>query len=360
VRARSRSGARPSARQWRPARSWGGILTDAFGWRWVFFVNVPVGAFALFVALTRMEESRDLGAVRTDVAGLLTFSGALFLIVFGLLRGNSSGWGSALIVGSLVGGAVLLGVFVAVELLQERPMLDLGLFRQHAFVGVSIATFCLGAGMFAIFPFLSIYLQDVLGYSPLGAGLRFLPLTVFVFIVPLLTRNLVQRVPARVVLGVSLALVAGSLLLMHGLTVSSTWTALLAGLIVGGIGIGLANPTIAGTALRVVDPARTGMASGINNAFRLAGVAVGVAALGAVLEDRASSSLAGSLGPRGRDLAAAVSSTGTRVAAKDPHLAHPATTAFVAGLNSVLVVSCVIVAVGALAAAALIRTPSQT
>jgi EmrB/QacA subfamily drug resistance transporter len=289
----------------------GGILTDAFGWRWVFFVNVPVGAFALFVALTRMEESRDLGAVRTDVAGLLTFSGALFLIVFGLLRGNSSGWGSALIVGSLVGGAVLLGVFVAVELLQERPMLDLGLFRQHAFVGVSIATFCLGAGMFAIFPFLSIYLQDVLGYSPLGAGLRFLPLTVFVFIVPLLTHNLVQRVPARVVLGVSLALVAGSLLLMHGLTVSSTWTALLAGLIVGGIGIGLANPTIAGTALRVVDPARTGMASGINNAFRLAGVAVGVAALGAVLEDRASSSLAGSLGPRGRDLAAAVSSTGT-------------------------------------------------
>jgi EmrB/QacA subfamily drug resistance transporter len=338
----------------------GGILTDAFGWRWVFFVNVPVGAFALFVALTRIQESRDLGAVHTDVAGLLTFSGGLFLVVFGLLRGNASGWGSALILGSLVGGAVLLGVFVAVELLQERPMLDLGLFRHRAFVGISIATFCLGAGMFALIPYLSIYLQGVLGYSPLGAGLRFLPLTVFVFAIPLLTRNLVQRVPAQVVLGVSLGLVAGSLLLMHGISVSSTWTALLAGLIVSGIGIGLANPTIASTALRVVDPGRTGMASGINNAFRLAGVAVGVAALGAVLEDRASSSLAGSLGPRGRDLAAAVSSTGNRVAAGDPHVAHPATTAFVAGLNSVLVVGCVIVAVGALAAAALIRASPQT
>jgi predicted MFS family arabinose efflux permease len=234
------------------------------------------------------------------VAGLVTFSGALFLIVFGLLRGNASGWSSALIVGCLVGGGALLAAFVVVELLQERPMLDIGLFRRPAFVGVSIATFCLGAGMFALFPFLSIYFQDVLGYSPLGAGLRFLPLTVFVLIVPLVTRDLVQRVPTRAVLGVGLALVAGSLLLMHGLSVSSTWTALLAGLIVAGIGIGLVNPVIAATALRVVDPSRTGMASGINNAFRLSGVAVGVAALGAVLENRAARSLADSLGsPRG-------------------------------------------------------------
>jgi EmrB/QacA subfamily drug resistance transporter len=336
----------------------GGILTDAFGWRWVFFVNVPVGAFALFVALTWMEESRDVGAVRTDVAGLVTFSGALFLIVFGLLRGNASGWSSALIVGCLVGGAALLVAFVVVELLQERPMLDIGLFRRPAFVGVSIATFCLGAGMFALFPFLSIYFQDVLGYSPLGAGLRFLPLTVFVLIVPLVTRDLVYRVPTRAVLGVGLALVAGSLLLMRGLSVSSAWTALLAGLIVAGIGIGLVNPVIAATALRVVDPSRTGMASGINNAFRLSGVAVGVAALGAVLENRAARSLVSSLGPRGHELASAVSSTGNRVASKDPHLAHPATEAFVTGLNSVLLLSCVIVAVGAVAAAALIKTRS--
>ena len=199
----------------------GGILTDALNWRWVFFVNVPVGAFALFVALTRMRESRDPKATSTDVWGLLTFSASLFLIVFGVLRGNDNGWSSALILGSLIGGALLLLAFVAVEHRQARPMLDLGLFRSPAFDGVSVATFCIGAGMFALFPYLSIYLQDILGYSPLGAGLRFLPLTVFVFVVPLLTRKLAPGASLRWLLAGGLVLVAVALLLMHGLTPSS-------------------------------------------------------------------------------------------------------------------------------------------
>jgi EmrB/QacA subfamily drug resistance transporter len=334
----------------------GGILTDAFNWRWVFFVNVPVGAFALSVALTRMGESRDPQATHTDVWGLLTFSASLFLIVFGVLRGNAEGWSSALILGSLIGGGVLLAVFVAVEHMQTRPMLDLNLFRHPGFVGVSVATFCIGAGMFALFPYLSIYLQDVLGYSPLGAGLRFLPLTVFVFIVPLLTRKLAPGASLRWLLAGGLVLVAVALLLMHGLTPSSSWTALLPGLIVSGIGIGLANPAIAAAALRAVDPSRTGMASGINNACRLTGVAVGVAALGAVLEDRISTSLVSSLGPRGESLASAVAATGTRVASSNPTLAHPATVAYVSGLNTTLLVSCAIVAVGALAAGLLMRS----
>jgi EmrB/QacA subfamily drug resistance transporter len=333
----------------------GGILTDALGWRWVFFVNVPVGAFAMVVALRKIGESRDEQAVRADIWGLLTFSTALFLVVFGVLRGNDSGWTSALILAALIGGGALLVVFVLIELMQERPMLDVGLFRQPAFVGVSVATFCIGAGMFALFPYLSIYLQDVLGYSPLGAGLRFLPLTAFVFAVPLATRKLAGRAPLRILLATGLALVAVALLLMHGLTARSHWTALLAGLIVAGIGIGLANPAIAAAALRTVDPSRTGMASGINNAFRLGGVAMGVAALGAILEHRAATSLATSLGPHSRSLASAVSSTGTRVAAGRPQLVHPATVAFVAGLNTVLLVSCAAVAVGAVAAGALMR-----
>ncbi len=334
----------------------GGIITDALDWRWVFFVNVPVGAFALWVALTRMGESRDPQATRTDVWGLLTFSASLFLIVFGVLRGNAEGWSSAQILGSLIGGGVLLAVFVAVEHVQARPMLDLDLFRHPGFVGVSVATFCIGAGMFALFPYLSIYFQDVLGNSPLGAGLRFLPLTVFVFIVPLTTRILAPNASLRWLLSGGLVLVAAALLLMHGLTPSSKWTALLPGLIVAGIGIGLANPAIAAAALRAVDPSRTGMASGINNACRLTGVAVGVAALGAVLEDRISTSLVSSLGPRGDSLASAVAATGNRVASSDPSLAHPATVAYVSGLNTTLLVSCAIVAVGALAAGLLMRT----
>ena len=335
----------------------GGIITDALGWRWVFFVNIPVGIFALWVALTRMGESRDPQATRTDLAGLVTFSASLFLIVFGVLRGNAEGWSSALILGSLIGGAVLLVVFVLVEHHQARPMLDLNLFRSRAFVGVSLATFCIGAGMFALFPYLSIYLQDVLGYSPLEAGLRFLPLTVFVFVVPLLMRKLAPGASLRLVLTVGLVLVAAALLLlMHGLTPSSRWTALLPGFIVAGIGIGLANPTIAAAALRAVDPSRTGMASGINNACRLTGVAVGVAALGAVLEDRISTSLVSSLGPRGESLASAVAATGTRVAAGKPELAPPATVAYVSALNTTLLVSSAVVAVGALAAGLLMRS----
>src|SRR5207247_4771702 len=200
--------------------------------------------------------------------------------VFGILRGNARGWSSGLILSSLVGGVLLLLLFVLLERRQVRPMLDVTLFRQRAFVGVSVATFCIAAGMFSMFPYLSIYLQDILGYSPLGAGLRFLPITSFVFFVPLATRRYAARVPLRVLIGGGLLLVSGGLALMHGLSPGSGWTALLAGFIVAGIGIGVANPALAAAALRVVDPSRTGMASGINNSFRLGGVAIGVAALG--------------------------------------------------------------------------------
>ena len=338
----------------------GGVLTDAFGWRWVFFVNVPVGAFALLIARTRMIESRDLGALRTDLAGLVSFTAALFLIVFGLLRGNAEGWGSGLIFSTLVAGVVLLAVFVLVEARQERPMLDISLFRRPAFLGVSLATFAIGAGMFALFPYLSIYLQDILGTSPLGAGLRFLPLTAFVFLVPLLTRGIAQRAQPWVLASLGLLLVSIALLLMHGLTTGSRWTALLPGFVIGGIGIGLANPTLAAAALRTVDPARSGMASGINNAFRLSGVSIGVAALGAVLEGRVSTSLASTAHVHSQGLAAAVSSAGTRAVSAHPGLIHPAVTAFVSGLNAVLLVGCGIVFAGAVAAAILMRVPAAT
>jgi EmrB/QacA subfamily drug resistance transporter len=330
----------------------GGLLTDGLGWRWVFFVNVPVGAFALYVALRRMAESRDEGAVRTDAAGLATFSAALFLIVFGLLRGNAEGWSSALIVSTLAAGVALLGAFVLVELRQRRPMLDMSLFRRPAFVGVSLSTFLLGAGMFAMFPYLSIYLQDVLGTSPLGAGLRLLPLTIFVFAVPIATRNVAARVPAWIFAGVGLLLVSAALLLMHGVKASSSWTTLLAGFIVGGIGIGLANPTLAAAALRAVDPARAGMASGFNNACRLSGVAIGVAGLGAVLEHRVGTSLASS-GHRG--LAQAVSSAGDRAAHGQPALAHIAGAAFASGLNAAFLTGCIAVLAGAVSAVVLMR-----
>jgi EmrB/QacA subfamily drug resistance transporter len=332
----------------------GGILTDALSWRWIFFVNVPVGAFALTVALRKVRESRDPKATRTDILGLVTFSAALFLIVLGLLRGNSVGWSSAQIVASLAGGVALLAGFVGIEARQERPMLDVSLFRRPAFVGVQFATFCLGAGMFALFPFLSIYLQDIDGNSPLGAGLRFLPITAFVFVVPLATRKLAMRTPMWVLLSVSFSITSFGLLLMENISVGSRWTALLPGFIVSGIGIGLANPTIAAAALRVVDPTRTGMASGISNTCRLSGLAMGVAALGATLQQRVGGHLSAA-GFHGKGLAAAVSSSGLRPAAGRPVLAHAANAAFVSGFRLLLLISFATVAVGSAAAALLVR-----
>jgi len=336
----------------------GGILTDMAGWRWVFFVNVPIGIFALFVALTRMSESRDAEARRTDVLGLVSFSAALFLLVFGILRGNSLGWSSAAILAFLIGGAAMLVVFVVIERRQERPMLDISLFGQPAFTGVSIATFCIAAGMFALFPYISIYFQDVLGTSPLGAGLRFLPMTAFIFFVPLVVRRFAAEVPVRLMMGVGLSCVAVGLALMWALLSStSPWTALLPGLVVCGIGVGIANPALAAAALRVVDPERMGMASGINNTFRIGGVAFGIAALGAILENRIGASLAGTLGDSGHGLANTVSSAGTRPFVHQPALAHAAKDAFVSGLGDLLLIGCVVLAVGAICGVTLLRRP---
>jgi EmrB/QacA subfamily drug resistance transporter len=331
----------------------GGVITDSLSWRWIFFVNIPVGAFAFLLAVRKVRESRDANARRADVAGLVTFSAALFLIVFGLLRGNDAGWGSAQILGTLLGGVALLAAFVVIEMVQERPMLDLALFRRPAFVGVQLATFCLGAGMFALFPFISIYLQDIDGYSALGAGLRFLPITAFVFLVPLVTRKYGARVQLRVLLGGSLAIVAAGLALMETISVGADWTVLLAGFIVSGLGIGLANPTIAGAALRVVDPSRTGMASGISNTCRISGLAVGVAALGVLLQHRVGTHLA-TAGYHGKAISAAVTSSGLRAAAGNAPLAHAANAAFVSGLRLVVFCGCLTVLLGA-AASLLIR-----
>jgi EmrB/QacA subfamily drug resistance transporter len=331
----------------------GGIITDSLSWRWIFFVNIPIGVAAFALAIRNVRESRDAEARSTDVAGLVTFSAALFLIVYGLLRGSGAGWSSAQIVGSLLGGLGLLIAFIAIEARQTRPMLDLSLFRRPAFVGVQVATFCLGAGMFALFPFISIYLQDINGYSPLGAGLRFLPMTAFIFAVPLVARSRAARVPLWLLLCGSLAIIALGLGLMTVVEVGDSWLVLLPGLIVAGIGIGLANPTIAGAALRVVDPARTGMASGISNTCRVGGLAVGVAALGVLLQHRIGTELAAA-GYPGRSLSAAVTSSGGGAAGGDERLAQAASAAFVDGFRLIIVGGCAVVLTGA-AAALLVR-----
>ena len=267
----------------------GGLLTQGLGWEYIFFINLPIGVAAIFLSITQLRDTRDPDATGVDWAGLVTFSSGLFLLVLALIRGNDAGWGSTQIVVELVAAGVLLLLFVVVEVRQKRPMLDITLFRKPTFSGAVIAAFAVSASLFASFLYLTLYFQNVLGYTPVQTGLRFLPLTVVAFFIAPLAGRLSGRFPARALMGTGLALVAVALLLMHGITVGSTWTELLAGFVVAGIGLGILNPILAQTAVGVVPPARSGMASGINNTGRQVGVATGIAALGALFQHQVQS-----------------------------------------------------------------------
>ena len=337
----------------------GGALTSGFGWRSIFFVNVPVGILTGWLAVTRMVNVSDSGTVRLDLAGLATFSSSMFLLVFALIRASADGWTSPMIVGLFVAAAVLMGLFVLSELHQDHPLLDLSLFRKPSFTGVSIGTFAIGAGMFALLPYITFYLQNDLGYSPLQGGLRLLPCTLLCFVVPLALHSVAEKLSPRLGLGIGLGIIGSGLAAMTVVTARSSWTALIPGLLLTGLGIGIANPMIAKIALGVVAPARSGMASGINNTFRIGGVATGVAALGALFQQRVTTSLATNLGHPAPQLAKVVASAGIRAAvaagSSTPGIAVAAHGAFLSGFRLILVIGAVVVALGAIAGAAFVR-----
>ena len=332
----------------------GGVITENFGWEWIFFVNVPIGIAAMALTERKIVNVFVKDPEPIDVAGLVTWSAALFLLIFGLIRGNPEGWGSGVIVSCLVGAAVLLALFIAIELRVRHPMLDLKLFRKAAFNGVSAVAFALSAGMFAMFLYLTIYMQGVLDFSPLEAGLRFLPLTVLGFVVAPISGALSRRVPLRVLFGIGMTLVGIGLLLMHGVTPSSEWTTLLVGFILAGIGIGTTNPGIGQAAIAVVPVEKSGMGSGINTTFRQVGIATGVAGLGAVFQGQVDSKLSELLPNAPAGLGEAVASGGSRAVAElelPPALhakaVHAADIAFVSGFNTILVIGAIILFVGA-------------
>jgi EmrB/QacA subfamily drug resistance transporter len=262
----------------------GGVLTEWAGWRWIFFVNLPIGALCLLFGARVLHESRDEGHGGVDVPGQVTLSVGLFALVLGLLRGNDWGWSSGRVVGLLAGAVAALVAFAIVELRQENPMFDVRLFAVPAFTGAQIVAFSISAAMFSQFLYITLYLQDILRYSPLQAGLRFLPLSMISFFAAPLSGRLVGRIPVRVVMGSGMALVTVALYLMYGVHVSSAWTTLLAGFLIGGVGIGMVNPSLATTAVSVVPPQRAGMAAGVNNTFRQVGIATGIAGLGAIFQ----------------------------------------------------------------------------
>ncbi|HET8861716.1 MAG TPA: MFS transporter [Solirubrobacterales bacterium] len=340
----------------------GGLITEHFGWEWIFFVNIPIGAVAILLTELRLANVAAQDPQRIDLPGLVTFSGGLFLLIFGLIRGNPEGWGSATIVASLGGAVALLLAFLVVEARSDHPMLDLGLFRKPAFNGVSAVAFGLSAGMFAMFLYLTIYMQGVLDYSPLETGLHFLPLTVLSFVASPIAGKLSHRVPIRVLVGLGLGLVGLGLVLMHGLEPESDISALLPGFVVAGIGIGITNPGIGQAAIAVVPAAKSGMGSGINTTFRQVGIATGVASLGAVFQSQVDSKLSTLLPNAPPGLAEAVASGGSRAAAgaappgQRPEIVHAAKVAFISGLNEILLIGAIVAFLGAALGFALVRS----
>jgi EmrB/QacA subfamily drug resistance transporter len=331
----------------------GGVLTEAFGWEWIFFVNVPIGIAAIALTLNKLAESRAPDPEAIDWPGVATFSASLFLLVFALVRGNAEGWSSFQISGSLIGSVALMAAFVGIQLRSSHPMLDLSLFRKPAFVGVSAVSFALHAGMFAMFLYLTIYVQSVLGYSPLEAGVRFLPITLLSFFVAPIAGRLLTRVPARVFFGLGMALIGTGLLLMRGISVGDDWTTLLAGFMLAGVGIGLTNPAIGSTAVGVVQPSKAGMASGINNTFRQVGIATGIAALGAVFQSGIDSRLPDTA-PSGA--AEGIASAGPSVAAPGgPGAVQAATEAFIGAFNEILLIGAIVAFAGAVLGVLLTR-----
>jgi EmrB/QacA subfamily drug resistance transporter len=344
----------------------GGVLTSWLGWASIFYVNVPIGIVACAVTLLKVAESRNPQGTRVDWIGTISFTTALFLLVYGIIESNSIGWGSTEMLALLAGSAVAFAVFLVAQVRQSNAMLDLQLFKKPAFLGASLVAFAMSASMFAMFLYFTLYLQTDLGLSPLQTGLRFLPTTVVSFFVAAASGNLTSRVPVRLLMGVGLALVGIGLLIMRGLTVESSWTALLPGFVVAGAGIGLTNPALASTAVGVVPPQRAGMASGINNTFRQVGIATGIAVLGSIFQSAISTKLAPALsgtaaaGQAG-SIARGVAAGGSQaVLAQVPsHLRAAATNAihvaFVGAMNDLVLVSGIVALVGCVCALTLVR-----
>jgi EmrB/QacA subfamily drug resistance transporter len=266
----------------------GGALTSGLSWRWIFFVNIPICLAALAVSMLRVVESKDPQAGRPDWLGFVTFSLSLAGLVYGLIEAGKDGWGEGRVVASLVASAALLVAFVVTQLVQDKPMFDLGLLRKPTFTGGLVAAFGVSASIFSLLTYLVIYVQNVLGYSAVDTGVRFLFLSGASFFAAAAAGRLTEHLPAKWLIGPGFLILGVGLLLVHGIEDGSSWTHLIPGLLVSGVGIGMINPPLASTAVGVVPVARAGMASGVNSTFRQVGIATGIAALGSIFSQQVS------------------------------------------------------------------------
>lgn len=265
----------------------GGLLVDKVGWESVFYLNVPIGVISVLLCLWVVEESVDPTAARSvDVGGLITLSLSVFCLVFALIEGNDRGWGSTEIIGLFVAAVIMGIIFAMVEQRVSHPMVELGLFRNASFTGAAIVALALHGGLYSLLFYLTLYLQNLLGFSPLGGGLRLLPLSGLVFLVSPLAGALSDKLGAKLIMAVGLAIAAASTLALTVVSASdqqSDWLKILPALLLAGVASGLVSPLISTVAINTVDYNKAGMASGISGFCRQLGTAFGTALLGAVL-----------------------------------------------------------------------------
>jgi EmrB/QacA subfamily drug resistance transporter len=345
----------------------GGIITDGISWRGIFLVNLPVGIAALVITRLKVDESKTPHASRPDWAGFITLTAGLVSLVYGLIRAGEITWSDPGVAICLALAVVFLAAFVAVERRAKHPLFDLSLFRIPTFSGGSAAAFAMNGSLYAMFLYLVLYLQDDLGYSALATGSALLLISGTSIFSSIFAGVFSERMPVRWLIGPGLLLVGVGLLLMTGLDGSSSWTHLIPGFIVAGVGSGIVNPPLASTAVGVVAPQRSGMASGVNTTFRQIGIATGIAAYGSIF----ASSLQHKLGETlstvpslDRHLPRVVSAiqqgnAAQAINAAPDSLREPLVAAihasFASALDVLLVVSAVLAFVGAACSAVLIR-----
>ena len=278
----------------------GGFLTEDVSWRAIFFINLPVGLGAVLACLFAVRESRDETVGReVDYLGVATLTGGLTALVLALIEGNSWGWGSASILGLLAGSVVLLASFVLVELKVKTPMVEFRLFASRNFVGSNVVALIVTFAMLSQFFFLALYMQNILGYSPLQAGVRFLPATLMIVAIAPIAGRLTDRIGARIPIAVGLSLVSVAMFWLTTIDTSTTYGDLFPSFILMGIGMALVMSPMSTAAMNAVADAKAGIASGILSMNRMIGGTLGIAVIGAVFQGAARSRLDGLLSGSG-------------------------------------------------------------
>jgi EmrB/QacA subfamily drug resistance transporter len=261
----------------------GGLITEHLHWTWVFFVNVPIGVAGLIAGMHVIPESTDETAPRRlDAAGLLVASAALFALTYALIEANDLGWSSPTILGLLAAATIGAIAFVLIERRADAPTVDLSLFRRRAFSGANVAILVFNLGTFGVFLYTSLYFQRVLGQSPVTAGVALLPWIAMLIVIGPFTGKLSERISARTLVVGGLTVMATGLLMLTGINERSSYTDLLPGLLIGGLGGALTIPLNA-VAINAIPVEKSGIASGIFNTARETGGALGIAIIGAVL-----------------------------------------------------------------------------